>query len=511
MRTALIWYAMEDSPSGAPLQRGTGVTVTERYLSRLADRSFLTLWSYPAIYRDQGQKGAGHGKEVCDLLVVFENHILIFSDKDVIYGNSNDEDVNWARWYRKAIKESAVQVFGAERWIREHPDRLFLDPNCANRFPIALPDPQKAIFHRIVVAHDSSGQRRHLLGGTGSLMINPNIIGDQHLLKRANGGFPLAIGQVNPDRGYVHVLDDVALGLVLGTLDTITDFVWYLEKKERLIRSERLLLAAGEEDLLAYYLKILNERGEHDFVMPPDDSKIVIEEGHFLNFMVRPAVIAKRKADEISFLWDHIIEEFAEHVRGGTLYQTNDPTLAAQECILRLLAREPRLRRRMLSRAVLEKLKKTPANSYGCRTIAPSNPGDAYFVFVCVPLEWGPDEPGYRVRRVEFVKTYCSIVMMQHPEAPFVVGIGTESGLDNQGRSHDLILMDRQKWTVEDEARTRKIQSELGFMRNVRMSGGVEREYPVDHHLPASHMIGRNDPCPCGSGMKYKKCCGGTN
>ena len=21
--------------------------------------------------------------------------------------------------------------------------------------------------------------------------------------------------------------------------------------------------------------------------------------------------------------------------------------------------------------------------------------------------------------------------------------------------------------------------------------------------------IGRNDPCPCGSGRKYKKCCGG--
>ena len=22
------------------------------------------------------------------------------------------------------------------------------------------------------------------------------------------------------------------------------------------------------------------------------------------------------------------------------------------------------------------------------------------------------------------------------------------------------------------------------------------------------HKIGRNDPCPCGSGKKYKKCCG---
>jgi uncharacterized protein YecA (UPF0149 family) len=24
----------------------------------------------------------------------------------------------------------------------------------------------------------------------------------------------------------------------------------------------------------------------------------------------------------------------------------------------------------------------------------------------------------------------------------------------------------------------------------------------------SSHKIGRNDPCPCGSGKKYKKCCG---
>lgn len=26
--------------------------------------------------------------------------------------------------------------------------------------------------------------------------------------------------------------------------------------------------------------------------------------------------------------------------------------------------------------------------------------------------------------------------------------------------------------------------------------------------VPAQPRIGRNDPCPCGSGMKYKKCCG---
>ena len=42
------------------------------------------------------------------------------------------------------------------------------------------------------------------------------------------------------------------------------------------------------------------------------------------------------------------------------------------------------------------------------------------------------------------------------------------------------------------------------------------RWYFVDGHAPKpvqsvrqGPKIGRNDPCPCGSGKKYKKCCGG--
>jgi hypothetical protein len=32
-----------------------------------------------------------------------------------------------------------------------------------------------------------------------------------------------------------------------------------------------------------------------------------------------------------------------------------------------------------------------------------------------------------------------------------------------------------------------------------------ERQEPIVRETP---KIGRNDPCPCGSGKKYKKCCG---
>ena len=30
----------------------------------------------------------------------------------------------------------------------------------------------------------------------------------------------------------------------------------------------------------------------------------------------------------------------------------------------------------------------------------------------------------------------------------------------------------------------------------------------VDGEMKSSKKVGRNDPCPCGSGKKYKKCCG---
>lgn len=30
----------------------------------------------------------------------------------------------------------------------------------------------------------------------------------------------------------------------------------------------------------------------------------------------------------------------------------------------------------------------------------------------------------------------------------------------------------------------------------------------LEHAIHSAHTVGRNTPCPCGSGKKYKKCCG---
>jgi hypothetical protein len=58
---------------------GKGVTETERLLARLAQRTFLSVWSYANVYRDQRASPTSIvGKELCDLLVIFRNHIVIF-------------------------------------------------------------------------------------------------------------------------------------------------------------------------------------------------------------------------------------------------------------------------------------------------------------------------------------------------------------------------------------------------------------------------------------------------
>ena len=40
------------------------------------------------------------------------------------------------------------------------------------------------------------------------------------------------------------------------------------------------------------------------------------------------------------------------------------------------------------------------------------------------------------------------------------------------------------------------------------MGDGMAPEDSEEVHMYNGVKVGRNDPCPCGSGKKFKKCCG---
>jgi hypothetical protein len=508
----------------SPIRRPDGTTNAERYLKTLGDRTFLSLWGHAEIYRDEGRGGrGGHGKEVCDLLVVFDNHIIIFSDKDCKYPETDDSLLNWSRWYRRAIENSARQVRGAEKWIREYPNLLFLDRACTQPFPIKLPDPEKAVFHRILVAHGAAPCCRRDLGGSGSLMIVPTIVGRMHYDPEAEfppfnpfGVRPFAIGRVDSTKGYIHVLDDTSLSIVMQTRDTITDFVDYLSKKEALIESGRLLFASGEEDLLAYYLKETNEAGEHDFILPSGQCVLSVQEGTWEHFNQSPGRKGQIEADRISYVWDREIEKSAGHFFGGTYHHGSHLTYADVERLLRFFARESRVRRRFLAQALVELVEKGVEAERTTRVIKPTAPGDNYYIFLTLKSRPNQSQEEYRQFRQRFLEGFCRVAKLTYPDAQGFVCYATEPGLTNPLRSEDAAYIDFADWTAEDEAEARELQQKTGFFTNVSVSHREIKEYlvPVSPNklfrarLTREPKSFRNSPCPCGSGKKRKRCCG---
>lgn len=465
------------------LNRADGVTDTERYLTQLARNSFLSLWCYPNIHRDENLlRKRGTKCEICDLLVVFGNHIIIFSDKTCNFQDRGELDIDWSRWYRDAIKENAKEIWGAEKWIKSHPGNIFLDKDCIHPFPIELPSAINMRVHRIVVAHGASERCMTEIGGSGSLKIMPRIIGDQHCLKHSDGGIPFAIGQIDPSKGFVHVFDDITLDIVLKTLDTISDFVTYLEKKEDFITSGKLGFAYGEEDLLALYLRTMNEKDEHDFIVSPGADRLAIEAGFWEHFKNHPQREAQLKTDEISYIWDYLIERFAGHALAGTSYSQEPKGFATHEITLRVLAREPRIRRRMLAKTLSEFIIKTPVTERKTRIFGPSRKGDPYYLFLLYPQKIDTLYSDYREDRRRLLTLYCYQLKLKFPEAE-IIGIATESGIGDEKseRSEDVAYIEMPEFTHEERIMAEdaeKYLRENGLLpkRIIRVTS--EKEYP---------------------------------
>ena len=210
--------------------------------------------------------------------------------------------------------------------------------------------------------------------------------------------------------------------------DTITDFVNYLSKKESLIESGKLAFAAGEEDLLAYYLSCLNPDDEHDFLIPPPYTALIAEEGEWERFSSSPERLSQFQADEVSYLWDHLIEKFTFHFMTGTSAFCSDPTYANLERLLRFFAKESRFRRRMLSSALLGAFEKGKQADRLLRVSPPQNPGQPYYVFLTLK----PDIPvfesaeRYREIRLAYLQCVCKVVRLVHKDAADIVGFAIE-------------------------------------------------------------------------------------
>ena len=67
----------------------------------------------------------------------------------------------------------------------------------------------------------------------------------------------------------------------------------------------------------------------------------------------------------------------------------------------------------------------------------------------------------------------------------------------------DLLLV---RIRTGEEVKRQRVAKESAAGTAEAMNAGTEKAKPKVK--TAAEKVGRNDPCPCGSGKKYKKCCG---
>ena len=467
------------------------------------------MWSYPSPFRNQKQGGVGDGKEICDLLVICDRHIIIFSEKTIRWPGGTLETA-WCRWVSRAVRDAAKQANGAVRWITEHPDRIFLDRKCTAPFPIDLPPPEDRIFHRVVIATGAAPLcEEHVPGSSGSLIIKPDIQAADHWMQNNDTFQPFAIGDLEPSGSFVHVFDEVALDIVMHELDTIRDFTDYLEKRSSFIRSGRLREAHGEENLLAYYATRINEDGDHDFKTDQKEEPILIDRSHYKRFSNHPQVVAKRKADRVSYLWDELINAFTVHMLDGTSITLDghpEFELRKNELGVRYMALTNRFHRRSLGEAAADAFEKGKETDRFFRMmVGPPNAREsetAFFIFTFKYLDWMENDGGYekyRQIRSNFAHVYAKGILEKFPHLKRVIGISREPPGQGRGISEDLIYAEQADWSDEDREAIRKDCEDFGVLQNrMQQKPWKGREFPdvetvrFEFTPPKTHAKGQN-------------------
>lgn len=438
-------------------KKSQGLTSSEAILSDLCEKSFLNLWTYPNLYRKAG-------KELADLVVVFGNDILIFSDKSITYPGTDDPALNWSRWFRAAIKESAKQVWKAENCIRMNPTQIFLDARASQPLPLQLPDATELRFHGICVVSGGSERCAELTGRPG-LAVNPDVV---------DAGAAFTVGRITDQRSWVHVFDEVTIGPLLAALSTTRDLVDYLNAKERLLDAGLFKSAENEMDILGYYLWNGRE-------FPSQSQPFQLESNLWNQVWTNPQFQRGMDENRVSFYWDRLIEYLTSHYLNETLEFGNELTMSEWEILVRLMASETRFYRRVHSEQIIRRVESVRAGEqYRIGTLLPSeNPLIQYVVLVC-PGSSEADHPAYREHRGRELQMRCVAAKAAKPESRYFIGIALDGKKGGGGGSEDFCLIDTDAWDEEALSQAKKVQVELGYFMpgTMRQTSVHVDEYP---------------------------------
>lgn len=252
----------------------------------------------------------------------------------------------------------------------------------------------------------------------------------------------------------IHIFTRTFAEVILNELDTIADFQRYLVDREHLSATRtNLIVLGGEEEILAYYLK--NNRSFDKF---KNRDVVLLEEGIWEDLKKHPKYQAKKQADEVSYLWDGIIDR---------AHEGDSPQY---ELIARELARHDRLNRRILGKAFLEAHLIAHKAGRTFRRFMFMEDQDVMYCFLF------QDDPEPRENRKGHLTAMCHVARSKHREKK-IIGIATEVKI-RPTCSYDFALFNIHEWTKEDQEVLEELESKTDILKSPKKSLVHEDEYP---------------------------------
>lgn len=485
------------------IDKNKGFNTSERKLINLADNAFLGLWSYANIHSDEGYSKNKTGKEVCDLLVVFGDDVIIFSDKSVKFSEDKTLQIAWRRWFRGSVIDSARQLYGAEKFIKENPHRLYIDKDCTVAFPVGINKASR--FHLIAVTDNISEPAKKyfdsIAKGSSGTLVSVFLHEAKDCLDNV-----FCVGDLYPKKTFIHVLDEISLTLLLTELNTATDFIGYLSAKEKAVREQRLMMCYGEEELLASYLLGVSQIIPDDILR--EQCLVTIPEGEWTHYTKSFQYQHDISIKKGSVFWDELIEISSKSILEANVGYFKDQPFSKHEGVLRELAKESRSSRYYLSKCFKEKFDLVPSNITSSMLVESPDESGKFYLFILVPRNDEIDYQAYRERRIALINMYYPIAFARHKQIKKIIAIASEPK-HSISRSEDFVYIHSPKPMPRDErAEILKTTRETNVMSDFIPWSQPE---PVRNSTPPqSNMqkLGRNKACFCGSGKKYKKCHG---
>ena len=350
--------------------------------------------------------------------------MVIISVKENIYKDTGDK-TGWERWERAAIEKSAAQIWGAERWLETVDEIVRHDGR-----KISLPSKSERQYHRVSVS----------LGGKGQVPIKWGDLGN----------------------GFVHVCDEYSVGVVFGALDTITDFVEFLQASEALVTSgvHMVFTGGGIEDLVALYLQ---NGSSFDFRTgsKKQPGVVILDADLWKGFCESEEFKAIQEELEASYTWDRLIEHYAIELLSGEMFDLHSKEVTDNELALATMALQPRGHRAVLAEAFMEFLE-NPESRIASRVA--QGYSDTAFVFLI-------GKSSDREHRWLELAQRCLVIRGILPGVKTVVGIATDRpGTSEICYSLDIGYIHMPEWTPENEALVARIQADLGYFQNAQWS-----------------------------------------